>query len=227
MRGDTRAEPGDEVRALATTPTRGRWVLTPGPGAWLQIEFQWSDDTQWRRYIGREPLLGSAVGALDAATATPVALRLVRGAGTFELDGDVRGPRGGGTLRFVPDRRFVDTLRALGVEDVGEPSDHDLKNLAWGDLSAPEVRELRALGVAPLSMRDLIDLAIRQVTPAYVRSLREAGAADVRAPRDVIDLRMAGVTAEFVREARALGHTSPTPEQLIDLRRRARARRDD
>jgi hypothetical protein len=160
------------------TPTTGRWVLGAARGGGLQLELQWDDDTQWRRAIGVSELRGLPAETFFASSASPASFRIEQDAGRLEFDGSTRAGAGSGRFRFVVDRAFVGTLRSLGIRELDDVGDHDLKNLAWGGVSASVIREFQALGYADLSREDVLRLAIFQVTPAYARALRAAGVTD-------------------------------------------------
>jgi hypothetical protein len=203
------------------TPTTGRWVLGAGSRGGLQLELQWDDDTQWRRAIGVSELRGLSAETFFASSASPASFRIEQDAGRLEFDGSMQAGAGSGRFRFVVDRAFVGTLRSLGVRDLDDVSDHDLKNLTWGGVSAAVIREFQALGYADLTREDVLRLAIFQVTPSYARALRAAGVADAGDLARVIDVRHQGLSAEYATELATLGYRGLTGDQLIELRRAA------
>ncbi|HEX8832359.1 MAG TPA: hypothetical protein VF705_14385, partial [Longimicrobium sp.] len=161
------------------------------------------------------------IDAEDINTASsPVAFRIEQDAGTFEFRGAFQDGGGTGSFRFRPNRRFVATLRSLGLE--GDASDHQLKNLAWGGVGAAEIREFRTANVAPLTLRGVIDMAIFRVEPEYARELAALGYRGISTAQ-LIDLWRAKVTPDFIRSVRDSGAGPATPESLIRLSQRARA----
>jgi hypothetical protein len=247
---ESRAQP----RAEDPTPTAGRWTLASASRDTFTLELFWDDGTNWpTRAVAFAELRGAAPRDIAAPEVTPVTFRVERDAGDFAFDGAFYRGRGTGTFRYRPDRRFVDTLRALGVAALGDVTDHELKNLAYGDVGAAAVREFRALGFASLSKRDLLELAVRQVTPEYAGALQALGVPDASTVAGVVELRFHGVpvsyvralagagvrgvparllvamrrnavTADFVRRAREEGARDLSPESLIALRRQELAR---
>ena len=236
-----------------TTPLTGRWLLVPSRAPFVSLELQWVDDTQWRRAIPVTAFTGVTADQIASTAKLPVAFTIQQDAGRFELDGIVGGGRGAGEMRFIPNRDFIPVLRSLGIREVGDVSDHTLKNLAWGSMSAEAIRGFIALGFTSLTLEEVTSLAIRTVTPGYVRALRDAGVRELNTPEQVIDLYFggmppeyarqladlgyrgvtgrqllqlyrAGVTPDFVRQARSAAGTSPTADELLDLMREARAR---
>ena len=238
-----------QPRPVDPTPTAGRWTLASASRDTFTLELFWDDGTNWpTRAVAFAELRGAAPRDIAAPEVTPVRFRVERDAGDFEFDGGFYRGRGTGTFRYHPDRRFVDTLRALGVEALGEVGDHELKNLAYSDVGAEAVREFRALGFASLTKRDLLELAVRQVSPEYARALQALGVPDANTVRGIVELRFldmpvayvraladAGVrgiparqlvamrrnavTADFVRRVREGGARDLSPESLIELRR--------
>ena len=173
------------------TPTTGRWVVHRTRDGMLDLELFWDDATNWRRWI--------PASALDAGEGG-AGLRIAQDAGTFALDGALRDGGGGGAMRFRPNRAYAATLRALGVTGVDTVGDHQLKNLAWGGVSAVAVRDFQALGYAPLALDEAIDAGIFGVTPTYARAVRAAGVPGAETMRGVIDLRHRGVRPGDARQ---------------------------
>ena len=203
----------------ADTPLEGRWVITPARSPDVALELQWSDDTQWRRSIPVSELRGVGAEQLAASTSAPVAFRIEQDAGRFELQGSLRDQRGTGEFRFVPNREFVPVLRSLGIHDVGDVSDHQLKNLAFGGISAAAVRGFRELGFSSLTLDELLGLAVRIVSPEYVRAMRDAGVAETETVEQVVELRFHNVSPEYARALAALGYRGLTSRQLLELHR--------
>ncbi|HZF67917.1 MAG TPA: M56 family metallopeptidase, partial [Gemmatirosa sp.] len=203
-------EPGDD-----TTPLAGRWVAHATRDGVVDFEVFWSDGTNWRQALDSAALRADAGAALSIA----------QDAGTFDLDGALRDGRGTGALRFRPARGFGAVLASLGVRGADAPSDHQLKNLAWGGISAAAVREFLALGYGPLTLRDAQDLAIFQVTPAYARAMRALGVAGTETVPGIVDLRHQGVPVAYARAVAATGEPALTARALAERWRATRARR--
>ncbi|HEX2210350.1 MAG TPA: hypothetical protein VHG93_21915 [Longimicrobium sp.] len=238
--------------ASAAEDDEGAWTLrAAADGARLRLQLQWGDGSTWNRVLEESAFTGLAGASAGAA---PGGFRIEEDAGTFAFTGAYRDGRGGGRFRFHPRREFGATLRALGIEGAARVSDRDLMNLAFGGLSTADIQAFRALGVPVRTMREVMNLAVQQVSPEYVRALQESGATGANTVEAVVaarmfgvtpelvrtlatvgirglplaeyvDLRRSGVSAAFVREVRAAGHTRATPDELIELRRAARARR--
>jgi hypothetical protein len=181
----------------------------------VDFEVFWSDGTNWRQALDATALRAGAGPALVIA----------QDAGTFDLDGAVRDGRGTGALRFRPARGFGAVLSSLGVRGADAPTDHQLKNLAWGGVSAAAIRDYLALGYGPLTLRDAQDLAIFHVTPGYARAMRALGIAGTETVRGIVDLRHQGVPVAYARAAAAAGAPGLSATALAEGWRAARARR--
>jgi beta-lactamase regulating signal transducer with metallopeptidase domain len=212
--------PPREPRVVSSaTPLEGRWVLLPSRAPFVSLELQWIDDTQWRRAISVSEFAGVSADQIASPASVPVSFRIEQDAGRFELDGMVGGGRGTGNMRFVPNRDFIAVLRSLGIREIGDVSDHTLKNLAWGGMSAEAIRGFIALGFTSLTLGEVTDLAIRTVTPGYVRALRDAGVTDLNTPAEVIDLYFGGMPPEYARQLGDLGYRGLSGRQVLTLYR--------
>jgi hypothetical protein len=199
-----------------TTPLAGRGWRTRTRDGVVDFEVFWTDGTKL------------APGARRRRAARPTPGRRCRSCadpGTFAPRRDLRDGRGTGALRFRPARGFGAVLASLGVRGADAPSDHQLKNLAWGGISAAAVREFLALGYGPLTLRDAQDLAIFQVTPAYARAMRALGVAGTETVPGIVDLRHQGVPVAYARAVAATGEPALTARALAERWRATRARR--
>jgi hypothetical protein len=210
----------------AASPNEGTWTLTDRDGERMQLMLHWGT-SNWGRSIDAAELRGLTAQQIGAATSTPVAFRLEREAGVFEMEGAFREGRGAGHFRFVPDRGFGARLRGLGVQGADQVTDQQLMQLAIAGASAAEVRELAGLGLTPLTLRELIQLSIHGVTPEYVRSLRELGIEGTNTVSGVVQMRIHRVTPEYVRSVEGTGAARPhQPAAAADAHpRRAPGRR--
>lgn len=77
------------------------------------------------------------------------------------------------------------------------------------------IDEMKAAGLPDLTVDQLIALKIQDVTPEYVRGLREQGLA--LDANKIIGMRVQGVTPQYVQELRAAG-LNPTEDQIIGLK---------
>jgi beta-lactamase regulating signal transducer with metallopeptidase domain len=193
------------------------WTATEKGDGRLQLVMRWGPSL-WARHLGIEELRGISDLEIASPAATPVSFRIQRESGVLQLDGSFRDYEGAGRFRFHPDRRFADTLAALGIHGATRINDEELMMLALGDVTAAGLRELRALDVGAIRAGDLMLLAAFGVTPEYVRSMRALGLDGTGTVDELLELRRAGVTAQYVRELQALGYGGLTRRQLLMMR---------
>lgn len=206
----------DPAPRAGATPLEGRWAVHGVQGDALDLELFWVDDTNWRRSF--ESPMFSGISAADVvAPSTSTSFRIAQDAGSFEFEGTIGSGRGGGQFRFRPNREFASTLRSLVIADSGEVTDHQLKNLAWGGMSADAVRGLQALIPTPLTFRDVIDMAIFRVTPDYARAMQSLGVSGANTVRGLVELRHSNVPVDYARELHALGYRRLDHQQLERL----------
>jgi hypothetical protein len=191
-----------------STPLGGRWVVHRTQTGYADLEIFWDDRTNWRRWIATRALRASDGG-----------FRVEQDAGTLTFAGELRDGTGSGTMRFVPNRAFVGTLRTLGIGELESVTDHNLKNLAWGEMSATTIRELQAMGYASLTLEDVQAMGIFGVTPAYARAMRAAGVQEAATAQGIVNLQHGGASAEYAGELAAVGLRGLDADQLRELRR--------
>jgi len=201
---------------LSAAAQDGTWTATVREDGSLHFQMQ-SESSNWGRNVPLAELRGLAAHQIAAAASTPVAFRIEREAGVFELNGVFQQGRGVGHFGFHPNRGFAATLRSLGVSDAEELTERQLMSLAHAGTSAALVRELAALGFSPLRVRELVSASIHGVSPQYVRELRTLGYAEL-APQDLVAMRIHRVTPEFIRELAALGYGGLSHRQLVQMR---------
>jgi hypothetical protein len=218
-RNETSMPANGPATASASTPLEGRWVIHRAQGVSADVELFWTDNTNWRRWISMAALRGVTADVITAPGPIPVSFRMEQDAGTFEFEGTFRNGRGTGEFRFRPNRQFASTLVSLGVDGVGSVTDHQLKNFAWGGISAGEIREFRALGIWPLSFDEARRLAIYRATPDYVRGMQSAGVSDANTVAGVVDMRIYGVTTGYAQELAAIGYRGISGRELIRMSR--------
>lgn len=197
-------------RAMSTI--EGTWITREHDANSVQLTLKWGSST-WGKPISRADVTTLA----GTGQAGSVSLRIQREAGTFSLDGSVGAEGGAGAFRFEPNPAFGATLRALGISDGERAGSEDLLKLAVAYRSAEEIRELTTLGLGTLHVRDVIELAVFDITPAYVRALRDAGVPGTRTAAGLVQLRVHRVTPAYMRELAALGFRDVGLRQLLDM----------
>ncbi len=206
------------LAAMRSTERGGAtWTATEKGGGRLQLTMRWGPSI-WARHVGIEDLRGVSDLEVASRASTPVSFRIQREAGVLEFDGAFRDYEGAGRFRFHPDRRFADTLAALGIEGAGRITDGELMTLAMGGVSAAGLRELSALGIGTLRVPDLVQIGAFDLTPAYVRAMQSLGVSGTGSVDGLLELRRFGVTAQYARELQALGYGGLTRRQLLMMR---------
>ena len=166
----------------------------------LQLEIDRGRRGNWNTGFGIEAtdLTGITLDQLRGS-AEDVSFRLVREAGTVQLQGSIRDGRGTGWFTFTPDRAFADRMAFLGFPGL---EDEQLFSFAVHDITTQYVEEMRALGYDDLDEDELMSFAIHGVSPEMVRELDVLGYSNVR-PQKLVQLRIHGVTPDYVRRVRA------------------------
>lgn len=195
----------------------GRWTLDRRDDGTLQLNLTYEERNNWGRSIDRADLVGLTDAQIDAPAATPVAFRIEREAGRFDLEGSFREGRGTGFFSFHPDRGFASTLRSLGIEGAERITDRELMTLAMAGASAATLRELIALDLGRLDVEQVIHLAIFDITPQYVRELRAAGVEGTNSAESVVELRIHRISAEYVAELASLGFEDLGRDDLLQM----------
>jgi beta-lactamase regulating signal transducer with metallopeptidase domain len=170
------------------TVVTGRWALRTLRDGALQLDIEWANVNQWRRVIRFDDLTDLRAGDF-AAGFDRGRFRMEQEAGVFNFEGRFAGGAGNGDFSFAPNKGFLATLRSLGVRDADRVGIHQLKNLAFGFMSADSVRALMAEGLTPLRLNEVVDLAVYQITPEFVRQAKAEGYTDLTLRR-LVDLKL-------------------------------------
>ncbi|HEX5043954.1 MAG TPA: hypothetical protein VFV75_13670 [Candidatus Polarisedimenticolaceae bacterium] len=193
---------------------------------------------------------GLSPDALQAATATPVRFELRRDAGDTTFEGSFREGKGAGQFSFAPRPAFLETVRALGIE-TGKPGRgksrdeeeqlfglalcdvtvayiksmiaegyrltlEDYQSMRIFDVTPQYIREMRDLGFHNVSHDELVATKIHGVTPSYIRQMRKSGW-DLSLD-DYQANRIHGVTPQFIAEMRELGYRDLSADDLLSFR---------
>ncbi len=154
-------------------------------------------------------LHGLSPEAIRAATATPVQFELRREAGDTTFEGTFRDGKGAGQFSFLPRPAFLEAVRALGIE-AGRPrhgkswdEDEQLFSLALCDVSVAYIKSMIAEGYR-LSLEDYQSMRIFDVTPEYIREMRDLGFEKV-SHDELVATKIHGVTPSYIRQMRKSG----------------------
>ena len=163
---------------------------------------------------------GLTEAQVRAETQTPVQFTMNREAGTMALEGTFKGGYGGGQFTFTPNRRYLDDIRALGVDTSDFTDDRDIDDhlmaAAIQDISTSYVKSMQAIGYR-VGLDKYLEMRIFNVTPQLVDELRALGFAKIDAD-DLVASQIHGVTPNYIREMRAAGYTNLDLENLVAFR---------
>jgi len=233
--------------AIAQSADQGTWRIYYSPDRdRVQLSFEQYDSgsrrhgqtsfgVQQSELRGLPPQLSSYSG--------PAKFQLVRDAGTFNFEGELRSGRGTGFFTFSPDPRFPQQLASRGYE---RPTADQQFWLAMHDVGYAMLDELRSQGYDRPSVSELVVMGMHGANLDYMKSLSAAGYRVGNTHRlvslrdhgvshefiggladagyknlsldDLQELRDHGVTPDFIASLRQYGFTNLTTDQLLEAR---------
>lgn len=225
----------DEVRPSPETGRPGTWKAEiDGDKLRMEMTYRQSGWGSWTS-VDEYPisqLTGFSPGR-------NVNFELRRSAGTFHFQGSFQGKRGRGTCGFKPNPELKKELgQSLSADRALEFAIHDI--------SLDFIREMKALGVGfsrkrPAKtgffeqvdrlaqnvldpdpnrndpLRRLVDLKIHEITPEYVRGLKEAGYPNLQTWQ-LVELKVHDIEPEYVQGLHASGYRHLPPYQITQFR---------
>src|SRR5256714_1245842 len=206
-------------RSLAQADDRGTWQLYYEPShERVQLTFEHFEGGVRRHGttsygVAPSELRGLTNAQLQSANST-VRFQLVRDAGTFNFEGQIRDGHGTGFFTFAPDSRFPHQLASLGYE---RPTPDQQFWLALHDVGYAMVDELRADGYDRPSVDQLVVMGMHGANLDYIRSLKAAGYR-VADTRQLVMLRDHGVTRDFIGGLSKAGYANLSLDDLLELR---------
>src|SRR5256714_2153139 len=163
--------------AAAQTADQGTWGIYYEPSRdRVQLSFE-DYENGGRRHgstsFGVRPteLRGLPLSQLSSYSG-PVRFQLVRDAGTFNFEGQLRDGHGTGFFTFSPDSRFPQQLASRGYE---RPRAEQQYWLAMHDVGYAMLDELRAQGYERPSVDQLVVMGMHGANLDYMKSLSTAG----------------------------------------------------
>ncbi len=222
----------DEVRPSPETGRPGTWKAEI-QGDKLRLEMTYRQ-VGWGRWTSVDEYPISQLIGFSPGRNTSFELR--RGAGTFRFHGSFEGKRGRGTCGFKPDPEFEKVLgQHLSTDRAME--------LAVYDISTAYVVEMRELGVGfsaarPAKsdffgkvhqltrdvlhpdrndpLRRLMDLKVHDITPEYVRGLKNAGYPNLQTWQ-LVELKVHGIEPDYVQGLHDSGYRHLPPYQITQF----------
>src|SRR3954469_19609594 len=144
----------------------------------------------------------------------PAKFQLVRDAGTFSFDGQLRNGHGTGFVSFSPDARFPQQLASRGYE---RPTAEQQYWLAMHNVGYAMVDELRAEQYERPSVDQLVVMGMHGANLEYIKSLNGAGYRAGNTHR-LVTLRDHGVSADFIAGLNDAGYKNLSLDDLQELR---------
>src|SRR5215210_9519080 len=185
--------------ALAQTADQGTWRIYYEPSRErIQLTCEHYENGARRHGMtsfGVRPgeLRGLPLSQLSSYNG-PARFQLVRDAGTFNFEGQLRDGHGTGFFTFSPDSRFPQQLASRGYERPTAPQQFWL---ALHDVGYTMLDELRAQGYERPSVNQLVVMGMHGANLDYMRSLSAAGYR-VGDTHRLVALRDHGVSREFI-----------------------------
>jgi hypothetical protein len=205
--------------AVAQTADRGTWRIYYQPDRdRVQLAFEHYENGARRHgstSFGVRPteLRGLPLSQLSSYSG-PARFQLVRDAGTFNFEGQLRDGHGTGFYTFSPDSRFPQQLASRGYE---RPSTDQQYWLAMHDVGYAMLDELRAQGYDRPSVKQLVVMGMHGANLDYMKSLSAAGYR-FGDTRRLVALRDHGVTREFIVGFTNAGYRNLSLDDLQELR---------
>ena len=193
--------------AVSRAELVGSWTASTQkehPGK-LYLSLHTGRNNQQGSILDRSAFEGLTSQEIASNGRVPVQFELRREAGTFAFDGTFKASRGAGDFTFTPNRDFLRRLRSAGValRENRKDEEEALLNMAILDVSIDFIRSMQAIGYR-VPLDKYIAFRIFNVTPEYVREMREVGFERLSADK-LVETRIHGATPEYIREMRASG----------------------
>jgi hypothetical protein len=143
-----------------------------------------------------------------------VRFRLVREAGTFELEGSFREGKGAGHWTLTPNQSFISAMQSRGYDNLTE---EDLFSAALFDINIKSIEDLKAAGFDRLSFKELVEASIFKVTGEFIREMKSAGF-DNLTLKELVEARIFKVDGQFVKEVQGMGFGRQPLKKLVEMR---------
>jgi hypothetical protein len=205
--------------AIAQTPDQGTWRIYYEPSRdRVELSFEQYENGARRHGMtsfGVRPaeLRGLPLSQLSSYNG-PARFQLVRDAGTFNFEGQLRDGHGTGFFTFSPDSRFPQQLASRGYE---RPTTEQQFWLAMHDVGYAMLDELRAEKYDRPSVDQLVVMGMHGANLDYMKSLSTAGYRVGNTHR-LVALRDHGVSREFIGGLTDAGYSNLSLDDLQELR---------
>jgi hypothetical protein len=147
--------------------------------------------------------------------------RLVRDAGTFEMEGTFVNGKGSGTFTFVPNRGYVDAMKSRGFDfEKSSKDDHEgsledrLMTAAMLNVSLALADDLRSANFPNLDAGDLFKAAIFKIDGKFMSEMKATGFPNL-GMEELVKARIFKIDSEFVRKIKDMGFGTTDFENLV------------
>lgn len=188
--------------------TRGAWTastIEEDPGE-IHFSITVGKFRQFGQTFKLTRFSGLSAEAVRGATQTPVEFQLRSEAGVVTFEGVFKEDFGAGQFRFVPDLRYGEAVRKLGLTietDTHRTEEEEFFTLAMWDVSIDYIKSMLAL-FPRSTYRDIRRARGVDVTPDSIAAMR-AAKMEIHDLHEAARLAGAGVTPEYIRGMRAAG----------------------
>lgn len=202
-----------------------------------------SNGSRWHNWVISDCYPKSAFTGLTPGAAE---FKMIREAGTMVFTGKFDGNEGEGKFSFTESSEFRsylaqegftgledETMLHLFLADINKAwfaylkqngytriSDEELRAAAIHGVTLPYLKEalpaFQAAGLKGLDLRDLIQFQIHDVTPAYVREMKDLGYKDFSA-EEIVEASIHDVNPEYIRSLKAAGYGNLPMETLVQF----------
>lgn len=188
----------------------GSWFATI-KGEKIELQFK-SDDDEHGSFNTSSFQLSEVTGSLPKGSAGT--FKIVREAGTMDLNGKFEGDQGMGKYKFIPNKEYGAAMKNEINESL---SDRDLLVFFFINVKKSYVAMLKSQGYKGFGKDDLIPLVALNIDQAYISSMKESGLKDLSL-HDLIPLKSLKIDKAYIQEIRASGYKDVDADKLISLK---------
>lgn len=166
-----------------------------------------------------------------------VSFRLVREAGTVDMEGTFVDGRGSGTFTFTPDPGYLETMRARGFDFAKEKHgsdnrrgvavqqrDRDGESILEQQFAAALLNvttaladDLKSVGFGNLDVSDLFSASIFKVDSKFLAEMKATGFPNLKM-EDLVQARIFKIDADFVKQVHEMGFSNRKFNDLVQFR---------
>jgi hypothetical protein len=209
---------------FSQTPITGEWTATvkKEKSDKIQLSLERRSARGGKHQNGSSYEFSELQGLSRAAAENgPASFRIVREAGTVDLEGTFVNGRGSGTFRFTPNMAFADAMRSRGFDLQANNSkgDHDtleerLFVAALLNVTTALADDLKSANFPNLGFDDLVKAAIFKIDGKFMSEMKATGFPNL-GMEDLVKARIFKIDADFARKTREMGFGTNDFENLV------------